>query len=210
VRVANFVVSQREHPLRNLKHFQYPAFVKPRNEESSDGISKASFAKSESEALDRARFIHEKLGADALIEEYIDGRELTVGVLGNTRLTVLPPQEIFFGEMDEDGAPKFATARAKWDEAYRKRWGIRNGPAAKLPDGVDKRLEKIARRVYRILHIRGLGRLDVRLTGAGEVVVIEANPNPSLARDDDFAMSAARAGIEYDALVQKILENAVR
>src|SRR4029077_2191173 len=120
-------------------------------------------------------------------EEYIDGRELTVGVLGNTRLTVFPPQEIFFGDVPEDGAPRFATAKAKWDEGYRKKWGIRNGPAAPLPPGVDKKLEKIARRVYRILQIRGLGRLDVRLTAAGEVVVIEANPNPSLARDDDFA-----------------------
>jgi D-alanine-D-alanine ligase len=213
VRVANFVVSQKEHPLRNLKRFKYPAFVKPINEESSDGISKASFAKSEAEALERAKFIHEKLATDALVEEYIDGRELTVGVLGNTRLTVFPPQEIFFGAPPDGTSaapPRFATAKAKWDEAYRKKWGIRNGPAEPLPPGVDAKLEKIARRVYRVLQIRGLGRLDVRVTAAGEVVVLEANPNPSLARDDDFVMSAARVGIEYDALIQKILENAMR
>ena len=213
VRVANFVVSQKEHPLRNLKRFKYPAFVKPLNEESSDGISKASFAKSESEALERAKFIHDKLATDALIEEYIDGRELTVGVLGNTRLTVFPPQEIFFGEAPEGTpgeAPRFATAKAKWDEGYRKKWGIRNGPAGPLPAGIEAKLEQVARRVYRVLQIRGLGRLDVRVTAGGEVVVIEANPNPSLAKDDDFVQSAARAGIEYDALIQKVLENAVR
>jgi D-alanine-D-alanine ligase len=213
VRVAKFVVSQKDHPLRNLRRFQFPAFIKPVNEESSDGISKASFAKSEAEALERAKFIHEKLGTDALVEEYIDGRELTVGVLGNTRLTVFPPQEIFFGvatDGSSNDAPRFATAKAKWDEAYRKKWGIHNGPAGPLAPGLETKLEKIARRVYRVLQIRGLGRLDLRVTEGGDIVVIEANPNPSLAKDDDFVLSAARAGIDYDALIQKILENAVR
>jgi D-alanine-D-alanine ligase len=210
VRVADFVVSRKDHPLRRLRKFSFPAFVKPTNEESSDGISKASFAKNEEEALERARFVHEKLGTDALIEEYIDGRELTIGVLGNTRLTVFPPRELFFGEAPEDGAPKFATAKAKWDDAYRKKWGIHNGPAAPLPEGLEPKLRKIARRAYRVLNIRGLGRIDLRLTSSGEAVVIEANPNPSLGKTDDFVLGAAGVGIEYDALIQKILENAVR
>ncbi len=210
VRVADFVVSHKEHPLRSLKKLGFPVFVKPINEESSDGISLASFAKNEGEALERAHYIHEKLCTDALIEEYIDGRELTLGVLGNARLTVFPPQEIFFGATPDDGAPKFATAKAKWDEAYRRKWGIRNGPAAELPEGLAPKLEKLARRAYRVLNIRGLGRIDLRLTAEGEAVVIEANPNPSLGKDDDFAASAARVGISYDALIQKILENAVR
>jgi D-alanine-D-alanine ligase len=148
-----------------------------------------------------------------LVEEYIDGRELTVGVLGNARLTILPAQEIFFGDgtaEDDPSAPRFATAKAKWDDAYRKKWGIRNGPAAALPPGVEEHLAKVARRVFRILHIRGLGRIDVRLTPAGEVFVIEANPNPSLGKDDDFAQAAARGGIPYDDLVKRVLDNAVR
>jgi D-alanine-D-alanine ligase len=214
VRVAGFVVSHPEQPLRKLRRFAFPAFVKPIAEESSDGISKASFAKNEDEAIERARFIHEKLGCAALIEEYIDGRELYVGLLGNKRPVVLPTREIFFGGAGEEepdpGAPRFATAKAKWDEAYRKKWGIRNGPAAELPEGVEEKLAKIARRVYKTLKITSLGRIDVRLTASNDIIVMEANPNPSLARDEDFAMAAGAAGIEYDALIQRILENAVR
>jgi D-alanine-D-alanine ligase len=207
VRVPHFVISTEQRPLKRLRRFVYPAFVKPVGEESSDGIAKASFAKSEEEALERARFIQEKFHCDALIEEYIDGRELYLSVMGNRKLTVLPPREIFFHEVPED-TPKFATFKAKWDDTYRKKWGIQNGPANELPDGVEEKLARLARKVYRVLKIRGFGRVDVRLTPAGEVVVIEANPNPSLACEDDFAQSAATAGLPYDALIQKILDTA--
>jgi D-alanine-D-alanine ligase len=205
VRVARFVVSHRTRPLRRVRRVKYPAFVKPIAEEASDGISQASFVRDETEALGRARFIHENFHDDALIEEYIDGRELYVSVLGKARLTVFPPRELFFGEVPDD-APKFATYKAKWDDAYRKKWGIRNGPAAALPEGVPEKLDSIARKVYRALRINGLGRIDVRLTPAGEVVVMEANPNPSLARGDDFAQAAAAGGVDYDALIQRILD----
>ena len=209
IRVAHFVVSHREHPLRRLRRFVYPAFVKPLGEESSDGISKASFARNESEAIERARFIHEKFHCDAMIEEYIEGRELYLSVFGNHRIAVFPARELFFEQVTED-APKFATFRAKWDDAYRKKWGITNGPAKPLPEGVEERLAGLARKVYRLLKIRGLGRIDVRLTLASDIVFLEANPNPSLAQEDDYAQSAAAAGIEYDALIQKILDEACR
>jgi D-alanine-D-alanine ligase len=207
VRVPHFVISTELRPLKHLRRFVYPAFVKPVGEESSDGIAKASFAKSEDEALERARFIHEKFNCDALIEEYIDGRELYLSVMGNRKLTVFPPREIFFHEVPED-TPKFATFKAKWDDSYRKKWGIQNGPAKELPAGIDEKLARLARKVYRVLKIRGFGRVDVRLTPAGEIVVIEANPNPSLACEDDFAQAAAAGGVAYDVLIQKILDTA--
>jgi D-alanine-D-alanine ligase len=216
IRVARFVVSRRERPLRRLRRFSYPAFVKPIGEEASDGIALASLAKTEDEVLERVRFLHDRFETDALIEEYVDGRELYLGVLGNKRLTVFPPREIFFGETAPgvegpgDDGPRFATAKAKWDEAYRKKWGIRNGPAGPLAPGLEKRLAELARRVCRILHVRGLGRIDARLTSQGDVVVIEANPNPSLAMEDDFAQAALQVGIGYEALIQKVLENALR
>jgi len=207
LRVPHFVISQEARPLKRLRRFVFPAFVKPVSEESSDGIAKASFAKSEEEALERARFIHEKFQCDALIEEYIEGRELYLSVLGNSKLTVFPPREIFFEQMPED-EPKFATFKAKWDDTYRKKWGIKNGPAGELPAGLQAKLTRLARKVYRVLKIQGLGRIDVRLTASGEIVIIEANPNPSLAREEDFAQSAAAAGLDYEQLIQKILDTA--
>jgi len=207
VRLPRFVVSHHQHPLRRLRQFTFPAFVKPVGQESSDGISKASFTRDEKEAVERARFIHQKFNCDALIEEYIEGRELYLSVLGNQRLRIFPPREIFFGEMPDD-APKFATSYAKWNEKYRQKWGIRNGPAGELPELTKNHLERLAKTVYRVLKIRGFGRIDVRLTPQGDVYVIEANPNPSLAEDEDFAQSAAAGGVGYDPLIQEILNAA--
>lgn len=207
VRLPHFVVSHRAHPLRRLRRFAYPAFVKPVCEDASDGICRASFAKDEKEAIERARFIHQKFNTDALIEEYIEGRELYLSVLGNNRLTVFPAREIFFDQMPED-APKFATFHAKWNDSYRKKWGITNGPAKPLPEGVPGHLSELARKVYRLLKIRGFGRIDVRLTATGDVYVIEANPNPCLAQDEDFAQSACLGGVGYDTLIQEILNTA--
>ncbi len=208
VRLPHFVVSHRAHPLRRLRRFTYPAFVKPVCEDASDGICRASFAKDEKEAIERARFIHQKFNCDALIEEYIDGRELYLSVLGNHRLTVFPPREIFFSQVPED-VPKFATFHAKWNDSYREKWGIRNGPAGPLPEDLTGHLTDLARKVYRLLKIRGFGRIDVRLTPKGEVYVIEANPNPCLAQDEDFAQSACLAGVSYDKLIQEILDTVV-
>jgi len=204
VRVPGFVVSHRLSPLRRLKRFKYPAFVKPRYEDSSDGISKASFARDEGEAIERAQFIHQKFDCDALIEEYIEGRELYVSVLGNRRLTVFPPREVFFDNMPAD-VPRFATYHAKWNDAYRKKWGITNGAARELPPEIEGDLAKITRNVYGWLKIRGCGRMDFRLTPQEELFVIEVNPNPSLSQDEDFAQSAAAAGVDYDSLITAIL-----
>src|SRR5215471_19439951 len=179
VRLPQFVVSSRSSPLRRLKRFKYPGIVKPIGEEASDGISQASFVQNQQEAIERTRFIHQKFNSDALIEEYIEGRELYVSVLGNHRLTVFPAREIFFEQVPED-APKFATFQAKWNEAYRKKWGIKNGAAKELPEGVADHLANLARKVYRLLKIRGFARIDVRLTAQGEVFLLEVNPNPSL------------------------------
>ncbi len=207
VRVPRFVVSRKRAPRRTLRRFDYPAFVKPLCEESSDGIAKASFGRNEKETIERTRFLHEKLGCDVMIEEYVEGRELYVSVLGNRSVSVLPARELFFGDLPES-EPRFATFSAKWDDAYRAKWNIRDGSAAQLPPVVEKKLPEFARRVYSLLRVRGAGRLDLRLTPAGELVFIEANPNPSLARGDDFARSAAAAGIDYETQIQRILDYA--
>lgn len=207
IKVPRFVVSRKRRPRRVLRGFSFPSFVKPLGEESSDGIAKASFGRNENDTIERAHFLHEKLGCDAMIEEYVDGRELYISVLGNRKISVLPARELFFGDLPE-AEPKFATSKAKWDDAYRSKWSIRNGPAAPLPARIEKKLPEFARRIYALLKIKGAGRLDLRLTPADELVFIEANPNPSLARGDDFARSAAAAGIDYETLIQQILDHA--
>lgn len=208
VRIPRFVVSHKRRPLRRLRRFSFPAFVKPLGEESSDGIAKASFARTEDEAIERARFLHEKLGREVMIEEYIEGRELYVSVIGNRKLTVFPPRELFFGKMPES-EPRFATFKAKWDDAYRLNWGIHNGPIdPPLTETSAKKLDELAKRVYSLLKIGGFGRLDLRLMPSGEFVFIEANPNPSLAQEDDFAQSAAAAGVDYESLLKRIIDAA--
>jgi D-alanine-D-alanine ligase len=207
IKVPRFVVSRKRAPRRTLRRFGFPAFVKPLCEESSDGIAKASFGRNEKETMERSRFLHEKLECDVMIEEYVDGRELYISVLGNNKVSILPTQELFFGDLPAS-EPRFATFRAKWDDAYRAKWSIRNDSAAALPSGLEKKLPEFARRVYGLLKIKGTGRLDVRLTPAGELVFIEANPNPSLARGDDFANAAAAAGMDYETLIQRILDYA--
>jgi D-alanine-D-alanine ligase len=208
IRVPRFVVSHRHRPLRSLGRFGYPAFVKAVSQESSAGISKRSLVTNEEDCLERVRFIHERQGEDAMIEEFVDGRELYVAVAGVRRLMVFPPRELFFDNVPA-GTPAFATYKAKWDLDYRKRWGIRSGPAGELPEGVARAVADVARRTAAVLQIWGYVRIDLRLTRDNEVVVIEANPNPSLAADEDFAQAAAAGGLAYDPLIQRIVDWAI-
>jgi D-alanine-D-alanine ligase len=202
--VPKFVICGRSKPPRSLRRFQYPAFVKPLKLEASEGISQVSLAWTEKEALERIRYIHEKLDSDAIIEEYIDGRELYVAILGNDRLTALPPRELFFKEVPE-GEPKFATYRAKWNDDYRERWGIDTGPAGKIPEILEEKILETSKSAYRALGLRGYGRVDLRLKPSGEFYVIEVNPNPAIAKDDDFMLAAAKIGLDFDAVISRIL-----
>jgi D-alanine-D-alanine ligase len=168
------------------------------------GIALDSFVESDEAFEERVRFIHERLNQEALAEEYIEGREIYVSLLGNDRLRVFPFREVIFTAIPED-QPKFSTYKAKWDDAYRKRWGIRNIFVESLPNGMNQRIADICRAAYRALRIRGYGRIDLRVTPSGEIVILEANPNPNLDRDDEFAQSAMKAGLTYPRLVQRIV-----
>ncbi len=208
IRVPNFAIFSPGTAIKRPKHLNFPLFIKPLREEGSVGISLNSFVESDEAFEERIRFIHERLDQEALAEEYIDGRELYVSILGNNRLRVFPFREVIFTEVRE-GEPKFSTFKAKWDDAYRKRWGIQNIFAEPLPDGTTQRIVKICKDVYRALRIRSYGRIDLRLTSEGEIVVLEANPNPNLDRNDEFSQSALKAGLSYSRLIQRILSLAL-
>jgi D-alanine-D-alanine ligase len=123
-------------------------------------------------------------------------------------LRVFPFREVIFTEIPE-GQPRFSTFKAKWDEGYRKRWGIKNVFAEPFPDGTQQHITKICKAVYRALRIHGYGRIDLRVTPEEEIVVLEANPNPNLDRDDEFAQSAMKARVSYPRLIQRILKLAL-
>ena len=204
VRVPDFIVLPKKKKIHRPKKLNFPIFIKPLKEEASLGIAQASFVENDDQFHERVQFIHEKMNQDAIAEEYIPGRELYVSVMGNHRLEVFPCREIRFNQVPED-EPKFASYKAKWDENYRKKWGIRNQFAAPLAEGIQARLEKIAKKIYHLLFMRGYARLDMRLTPDGEIVFIEANPNPMLSAEEDFAESAAKAGLNYAQLIQRII-----
>lgn len=202
--VPEFASFYREKPIHRPKRLSFPILVKPLREQASYGIAQASFVENDPDFLERVRFIHEKLNRDVIAEEYIEGRELYVSILGNDRLEIFPLREIKFGEIPDE-EPKFATYKAKWDDNYRKRWGIKNTFADKLPEGIQPKIESLCKRAYHALQVKGYARLDLRLTPEGKIVVLEVNPNPMLAEDEDFAESARKHGIDYPNLIQRIL-----
>ncbi|MBI2087215.1 MAG: ATP-grasp domain-containing protein [Deltaproteobacteria bacterium] len=204
IRFPAFAIFPPGATIRRPRRLSFPLFIKPLKEEASYGISQDSFVENDEAFEERVRFIHERMKQEALVEEYIEGRELYVSILGNKRLRVFPFREVVFSAVPE-GRPRFSTFKAKWDENYRKRWGIQNIFAEPLPNGMTERIARICKKVYRVLRIRGCGRIDLRVTAAGEIVVLEANPNPNLARDDEFAQSAMKAGLNYEDLIQRIL-----
>jgi D-alanine-D-alanine ligase len=204
IRVPNFLVIPRGQRSTRLKQVKFPVLVKPVKDEASYGISQASFVQNEEQFRDRVAFIHEKRNSDAIAEEYIDGRELYVSVMGNTRLRVFPIRELVFREVPAN-EPKIATYKAKWDEEYRKRWGLQNQFPEDLDPALGHQIEETCKRIYRLLTIDGYARIDLRLTPENKIYFIEANPNPHLAADEDFALSAGKAGFAYAQLIERIL-----
>lgn len=204
IKVPRFYIFHRGRKVWLPKKLRPPVIIKPLCEEASRGISQASIADTEEAFVERVRFIHENMGMDAIVEQYVDGRELYVTVIGNKRLTVLPPREMKFGDLPEDA--RIATYKAKWDDKYRDRWGIKSVSAGKLANGVEEEIDDICKRAYRALDIRSYVRFDIRLTPEGKVYIIEANANPCIAKMDEVAQSASKIDIPYDRLIKKILE----
>jgi D-alanine-D-alanine ligase len=204
IHTPNFVVIARGQRIARPRQLKFPILVKPVKEEASYGISQASFVETEEQFRERVAFIHEKHKGDVIAEEYIAGRELYVSLMGNLRLSVFPIRELVFREVPPD-EPKIATFRAKWDEEYRKRWGLKNQFAEGLDPALVAHIEQTCKRIYRLLTIDGYARIDLRVTAANEVYFIEANPNPILAEDEDFALSAGKAGVPYPQLIDRII-----
>jgi D-alanine-D-alanine ligase len=209
IRVPEFDVFRAGRPVRRPKRLAFPLIVKSLTQEASIGISQASVVDTDEKLQERVTFIHESIGTAAIVEQYIEGRELYVGILGNQMLQALPVWELFFTNMPE-GTRHIATGRVKWSVKYQKKYGINSGPAAELADAKAGEIQHVCKRAYRALELSGYARVDLRLDADGDVWVLEANPNPQIARGEDFAASAEKVGLSYETVLQRIINLGLR
>lgn len=207
VPVPGFAVARRGERFARTPGLGFPLIVKSLVFDGSVGISQSSVVETEGRLQDRVRFIHRSVGSDAIVEEFIQGRELYVGVIGNDRLRAFPVWELRF--KNRPGSTRLiATERVKWSDRYQRKVGVRTS-RARLPAAKARSIQAQARRIFRLLEMSGYGRIDFRLAEDGTLYFLEANPNPQLAYGEDFAESADRAGVSYESLLQRVLNLAL-
>jgi len=208
IRVPEFAVVRPGRKPVAPKRLTFPMIVKSLFYEASAGISQASVVENHEQLARRVSFIHEKLGTAAIVEQFIDGREMYIGVLGNERLDVFPVWEMSFDKMP-DNRWKIATERVKWSTQYQKKHGIMTD-RARIDPALVEQMQRIAKRSYRALDLSGYARIDFRMDEEGRMFVLEANPNPNLAYGEDFAESAEVAGLPYERLLERIITLGLR
>jgi D-alanine-D-alanine ligase len=210
IRVPRFAVVPAGRKLRHKPaRLDYPLIVKSQVEEASFGIAEASLVNNDEKLAERIEFMHANVGTSLILEQYVDGRELYVGVMGNSRLQVLPVWELEMRGLRSD-APRIATRRVKWNLKFQERRGIEIGPARDLPPEVERLLVKTTKRLYRLLQLSGYARVDFRLDAEGRPYFLEANPNPDIGYGDEFAEAAEAAGIDYEPLLDRLLAIGLR
>lgn len=202
--VPRFAVFPRRRRVVRPKGLEFPLIVKSLVHEASLGISQASVVDNDEKLRERVAFIHQRLGSDAIVEQYVDGRELYAGVIGNARIEVLPVWELLFENMPP-GAVPIATAHVKHNTEYQQRRGIYQQRAEDLAPALRQHVIRTTRRIARILDLDGYSRIDYRLSPDGKLYFLEANPNPDVASSEEFASAAEAAGMAYPALIQRIV-----
>jgi len=204
-----FMVVPQGRMVKRPKWLSFPLIVKSVTEEASLGISQASIVENDEKLRERVAFIHQSVETAALIERYIEGREFYVGVLGNGHLRVLPVWELKMDNLPDD-ARRIATQRVKWSRKYQDKYGITSKVAKNLPESKIQEIQHLAKRVYRTLRLSGYARIDFRMDQRGQLYVLEANPNPQIAQDEDFADSAEKGNYIYKNLLQELLNVGLR
>lgn len=206
--IPDFIVFPYGRTKIKMRGLAYPMFVKSLIEEGSEGISQASLVNHEEALIERVEFVHRKTRGAAIVEQYIAGREIYVGVMGNQRLETCTPWELLMEKLP-DGAPNIATSRIKWNRKYQKKVGVVTREAD-LTKEQRSLVDRLSRRIYRVLNLSGYARLDFRLTEDGSFYLLEANPNPDISHDEDLAQAAKHGGLDYEQLLQKILNLGIR
>jgi D-alanine-D-alanine ligase len=207
IRYPDFAIFAADSTLETAGNLHLPLFVKPLRADASIGIDSGSLVHTSTELMKRVVYIHEELHDSALAEEYIEGREFYVGLLGNQDPIALPTIELDFSGL-ADGKPRFATRKAKWNKRTAEYKGTRS-VLAELSEELAGKLSQAAIGAYRALRVHDYGRVDFRVTEAGEVYVIEVNASCYLERNSEFATAAKAAGIEYNDLIERIVQLAL-
>ena len=187
---------------------EFPVIVKPAREDGSIGIEFNAVVSSIRELMERIDWLHANFDSPVLIEEYVEGREMYVGVIGNENPEALPVIELDLSKLPE-GTPRIAGAEVKWGKGTRAYRDTKSAVAEGLPDEVSATLQQTAVAVYQALELRDYGRIDMRLRPDGRVAVIEANPNPWLTSKAEFAMAARKSGRNYTQLIEEIVDLAL-
>jgi D-alanine-D-alanine ligase len=207
IRYPDYAVFSKNVDLETGGRLRMPLFVKPLRTDASIGIDSRGLVHSATEMNKRVKAIHEKVNDSALVEEYIEGREFYVGVLGNRESVAFPPIEMDFAGL-KNGQPHVLDKRAKWTRGSEEYRGTK-AVLAEISDELRAKLHKVALEAYRALRVRDYGRIDLRLTQTNEIYVIEVNANCYLEKASEFATAAAAAGIDYPTLINKIAELAL-
>ena len=210
IRVPGFVTYRPGEQLGAPDNVRFPLIVKPLQSDASAGIAQASVVQDAASLRERVIMIHDRFDQPAIAEEFVDGRELYVSLLGNgEKLDILPITEMVFDKRRTRPEERIATQSAKWDEEYRGRKGIRNVFARPLARGVRERIEAICRTAFRVLWLRDYARLDVRVAADGEVWFLEANANPFISYGHDMANAADKAGMDYYHFIERVVDEAM-
>jgi len=184
---------------------QFPVIVKPAREDGSIGIEFSAVVSSIRELMERMDWLHANFDSPVLIEEYIEGREMYVGVIGNDKPEALPVIELDLSKLP-DGMPRIASAEVKWGKGTKAYRDTKSSIATDLPEESVQALQQTAIAAYQALELRDYGRVDMRLQPDGRVHVIEVNPNPWLSSKAEFAMAARKSGRSYLQLIEEIVE----
>ena len=207
IRFPDFAVFPRNGSPGAIASLRMPLIVKPLRMDASIGIDAKAVVANEKDAIKRVAHIHEKIGDSALVEEYIEGREFHVGVIGNREPVALPAIEIDFSGLPE-GSPRILDHKAKWVKRSVEFKGTK-AVIADVPAELRARLSGVATAAYRALRVRDYGRIDLRLTSGGELFVIEVNASCYLEKAAEFAQAAAAAGMDHPTLVRRIVDLAL-
>jgi D-alanine-D-alanine ligase len=202
--VPAFAVFPIGQKVRRPRQLGFPLIVKSLSEDASLGISQASVVETDEKLAERVAFIHERIRTAAIAEQYIDGREIYVGAYGNDRMNVLPIWELEFSRLAAGQRP-IATEKVKHNPDYQEKHGVLQGPAENLESGLVTKIRTLVRRICHTLELDGYARIDFRLTKEGVPYFIEANPNPEIASQEEFAQAALHDGLEYPDLLNRIL-----